>query len=164
MTEKSDVSSPDSDPRPMLFNTGYGTENTPLDFAFKIIEEARPPKARSGKRLTVCAAAEIPVGGRRIVTDGPLSIGVFNINGTFYAVRNVCPHYGAPLCQGTIHGTHRPSDVHEFDPGLQGRILRCPWHGWEFDIITGKGCFDEKTKVATYPVETDESGDLVILL
>jgi nitrite reductase/ring-hydroxylating ferredoxin subunit len=153
-----------ADERPMQFNTGYGTENTPIDHAFKIIEEAQPPKARSGRRLTVCPASEIPVGGRRIVTDGPLSIGVFNVGGNFHAVRNVCPHYGAPLCQGTIHATHRPSDVHQYDPGLGGRILRCPWHGWEFDIVTGKGLFDESTKVATYPVEIDDKGDIVVIL
>jgi nitrite reductase/ring-hydroxylating ferredoxin subunit len=161
MTDKSDENKPDE--RPMVFSTGYGTEN-PIDFAFKVIEEARPPKARSGKRLTVCAASEIPEGGRRIVTDGALSIGVFNVAGKLYALRNVCPHYGAPLCQGTIHATHRPSDVHEFDPALHGRVLRCPWHGWEFDIITGKGLFDESTKVATYPVEIDEKGDVVVIL
>jgi nitrite reductase/ring-hydroxylating ferredoxin subunit len=150
--------------RPMEFNTGYGTENAPIDTAFRIIEEGRAPKARSGRRLTVCHASEIAVGGRRIVTDGALSIGVFNVNGNFHAVRNVCPHYGAPLCQGSIHGTHRPSEVHEYDPALAGRILRCPWHGWEFDIVTGKATFDDKTRVATYPVEIDENGDVVVIL
>jgi nitrite reductase/ring-hydroxylating ferredoxin subunit len=89
---------------------------------------------------------------------------VFNLGGKFFGVRNVCPHYGAPLCQGTLHATHRPSEVHEFDPALDGRVLRCPWHGWEFDIITGKALFDESTRVATYPVEIDENGELVIIL
>ena len=81
------------------YPTGYGTENTPIDTAFKIIEEARPPKARSGRRLTVCKAADIPPGQRRIVTDGPLSIGIFNLAGNFYALRNVCPHYGDPCAR-----------------------------------------------------------------
>jgi nitrite reductase/ring-hydroxylating ferredoxin subunit len=144
-------------------STGFGSES-PLDFAFRVAEEARPPKARRGDRWIVCAANEIPEGGKRIVEQGALSIGVFNIKGSFYAIKNVCPHYGAPLCRGHIQTTHRPSDVGEFDPALEGRVVRCPWHGWEFDIITGKGLYDRHGRVATYPVEVDENGDLVLLL
>ncbi len=142
----------------------YGPENPAIDFAFKVIEEARPPKSRDGKRITVCAASEIPIGGRRIVDTGEISIGVFNVGGKFFAVKNICPHQGAPLCQGTIHATHRPSDVQEFDPALAGRVLRCPWHGWEFDIITGKGLYDATSRIATYPVEVDENGDLIVII
>jgi nitrite reductase (NADH) small subunit len=142
----------------------YGDEaGKTLEHAFKIVAEAQPPKARSKGRLTVCAASELPPGQRKIVTDGDASIGVFNLNGKFYALKNVCPHYGAPLCQGSIHGTHKPSDVHQFDPGYQGQILRCPWHGWEFDIVTGKGLYDRNSRVATYVVEVDEKGDVVVL-
>ena len=67
----------------------YGPEYPAIDFAFKLIEESRPPKARSGRRITVCAASKIPVGGRRIVEDGSFSIGVFNVGGRFFAVRNL---------------------------------------------------------------------------
>lgn len=144
-------------------NASYGTENRAIDQAFRIVEQARPPKARSGRRISVCAASAIPAGGRRIVEDGGISIGVFNVGGRFFAVRNVCPHQGAPLCQGTIHATHRPSEVHEYDPALAGRILRCPWHGWEFDIVTGKGLYDATGAVATYPVELDEHGDIIVI-
>jgi nitrite reductase (NADH) small subunit len=42
--------------------------------------------------------------------------------------------------------------------------VRCPWHGWEFDVITGKGLYDRHGRVATYPVEVGENGDLVLLL
>ena len=150
----------------LKIDSSYGPENKAIDFAFKIVERAQPPKARSGRRLTVCAASEIPIGGRRIVEDSAagVAIGVFNIAGRLFAVKNVCPHQGAPLCQGTIHATHRPSDVHTFDPALADRILRCPWHGWEFDIITGKGLYDRDSRVATYPVEIDEKGDVIVLL
>lgn len=140
----------------------YGSENKALDHAFRIIAEAQPPKARNGRRITVCAQADLLIGQRKIVEDGSVSIGVFNIAGKLYAVKNVCPHYGAPLCQGSVHGTHKPSDVHQYDPGYQGQILRCPWHGWEFDIVTGKGLYDRNSRVATYPVEIDEKGDVVV--
>jgi 3-phenylpropionate/trans-cinnamate dioxygenase ferredoxin subunit len=154
------------DPNDLGFKVdqSYGTPNKAIDHAFKIIAEAAPPKARSRGRLTVCAAKDLPPGQRKIVTDGDSSIGVFNLDGKYYAVKNVCPHYGAPLCQGSLHGTHKPSDVHQFDPGYQGQILRCPWHGWEFDIVTGKGLYDRNSRVATYVVEVDEKGDVVVLV
>ena len=142
----------------------YGSENRAIDDAFRVVEAAHPPKARDGRRLVVCGTGEIPPGGKRIVEATGVSIGVFNVGGTFFAVKNVCPHQGAQLCQGTVHATHRPSDVHEFDPALAGRILRCPWHGWEFDIITGKGLHDATSGVATYPVEVDANGDVVVTI
>jgi hypothetical protein len=63
----------------------YGTENKAVDLAFKIVAEARPPKARTGNRITVGPASEIAPGQRRIIETGSLSIGVFNLNGNFYA-------------------------------------------------------------------------------
>jgi 3-phenylpropionate/trans-cinnamate dioxygenase ferredoxin subunit len=144
-------------------DTGFGSES-PLDYAFRVTEEAHAPKARRGNRITVCAANEIPAGEKHIVEYEKISIGVFNIKGAFYAIKNVCPHYGAPLCQGHIQTTHRPGEVGEFHPALEGRVIRCPWHGWEFDIVTGKGLYDRNGRVATYLVEVDENGDIVIIL
>ena len=53
--------------------------------------------------------AEIGPGQRKIVTVEGISIGVFNVGGTYYALRNRCPHQGAPLCQGSVKGTALPS-------------------------------------------------------
>lgn len=153
-----------SDEKPLPIDTGYGPENAPIDYAFKIATEAAPPKARSNGRLTVCAATDLPPGKKRIVNEGRLSLGVFNIGGTFYALKNVCPHQGAPLCEGSLHATHAPSEVHEYDPCLHGRVIRCPWHGWEFDVVTGKGLYDATSRVATYACEVDANGDVVVLI
>lgn len=137
-----------------------------LEVAFRIAHEAKPPKARQSGRITVCPSSELAPGQRRIVEDGEtgVSIGVFNIGGEFFAIKNVCPHMGAPLCQGSIHATHAPSDVFAFQPDLAGRVLRCPWHGWEFDIVTGKGLYDRNSRVASYACEVDENGDVVVLV
>ena len=142
----------------------YGNDERDLERAFKAAYEAKPPKSRSGKRITVCAAAELQPGQRRIVEDAGVSIGVFNIEGKFHAIKNVCPHYGAPLCQGTVHATHKPAGVHQYQEDLTGRVLRCPWHGWEFDIPSGKGLFDANSRVTTYVVEVDGNGDVVVVL
>jgi nitrite reductase (NADH) small subunit len=145
---------------------GYGSENAAIDHAFRIVDEARPPKARSRGRLVVCAASEIELGQKRVVDDPEtgISVGVFNFQGKFYALKNVCPHQGAALCLGKIQTTHRPGDLFELNPDFAGRIIRCPWHGWEFDIITGKGLYDKNSRVATYVCEIDENGDVVVLL
>lgn len=86
----------------------------------------------------VCPAEQLPPGSRKIVDVGGRSIGVFNVGGKLFAIRNSCPHQGAPLCEGTIGGTMLPSDPHKYVYGLENRLLRCPWHGWEIDILTGR--------------------------
>ncbi len=106
-------------------------------------------------RHTIARASDIPPGGRKIVKIEGREVGVFNLDGTFYALKNVCPHQGARVCLGKVSGTTLPSRVHEFQYGLNGRILRCPWHGWEYDITTGRSIFDPEVKVVTYPVSVE---------
>ncbi len=86
--------------------------------------------------------SELPPGSRKIVEIAGRSIGVFNVDGEFYALRNVCPHQGAPLCQGSVGGTAAASAPGEYVWEREGEILRCPWHGWEFDITTGRSVFN----------------------
>jgi nitrite reductase (NADH) small subunit len=102
---------------------------------------------------------ELPAGLSTIVTLEGRSIGVFHVNEQFYALRNTCPHQGAPLCVGTVTGMTLPSNPGEYVYGRDGEIVRCPWHGWEFDITTGKSiCDPHKLLVKTYEVavETEE--------
>jgi nitrite reductase/ring-hydroxylating ferredoxin subunit len=107
----------------------------------------------------VAKVSELPPGERRIVQVGSRSIGVFNLDGSFYALRNVCPHQGAPLCLGSVGGTARPTAPGEYAWEREGEILSCPWHGWEFDIKTGRSVFDpHRTRVRSYDV-TVGSGD-----
>ena len=109
-------------------------------------------------RHIVGAADEIGLGQRKIVEANGISIGVFNVNGVYYALRNRCPHQGAPLCQGSLKGTTLPSQPGEYVWSREGEILRCPWHGWEFDVRTGRSlCNPQKMRVRTYDV-TLETG------
>ena len=104
----------------------------------------------------VCSVAELPVGARKIVQAGNKSVGVFNVNGKYYALRNSCPHQFAPLCLGNITGTTAPSKVGEYIWEKEGEILRCPWHGWEFEIPTGRSIFNpHKVRVKTYEVTVE---------
>jgi 3-phenylpropionate/trans-cinnamate dioxygenase ferredoxin subunit len=109
----------------------------------------------------VAKVAEIAPGGRKIVEVEGRSIGVFNINGTFVAVLNVCPHQSAPVCQGRLGGTTLPSPPGEFCWGREGQILACPWHGWEFDLMTGRALADRRRHLRLYPVTVE--GDTVYI-
>lgn len=102
---------------------------------------------------TVAKIAALPPGTRRIVQIGKIEIGVFNVGGQYHAYRNICPHAGAPVCVGKIGGTTLPSPVYEYAYGHEGCILRCPWHGWEFDLRTGEHLVDPATRLKKFSVE-----------
>ena len=105
----------------------------------------------------VARAAEMPPGSRRIVEVAGRSIGVFNVGGNFYALRNRCPHQGAPLCLGSLGGTAAPGPPGVYRWEREGEILRCPWHGWEFDVTTGRSVFNPHgTRVRSYEVTIAE--------
>ena len=105
--------------------------------------------------------SELPPGERRLVEADGRSIGVFNVDGQYYALRNQCPHQGAPLCMGAIKGLALPSKPGEYRWGREGEILRCPWHGWEFDITTGVNRDDPDTAQEKFAVKV-EGNDILV--
>lgn len=134
-----------------------------IDAAFATADAAEPPRQRT-REVVVGRAGEIPLGGKKIVQVERRSIGIYHLESGFHGILNYCPHQGAELCKGTVHGTHRPGPAMEFTPALPGRVLRCPWHGWEFDIVTGKGLYDDRGRVSTYEVRVNEAGELIVLV
>jgi 3-phenylpropionate/trans-cinnamate dioxygenase ferredoxin subunit len=88
----------------------------------------------------VARAEEIPPGERKIVEVGGRSIGVFNIAGRYYALRNRCPHQGGPLCTGLQFGELRSERPGEYEYSAPGEVIRCPWHGWERQRRPGRRC------------------------
>jgi nitrite reductase (NADH) small subunit len=116
-----------------------------------------------GRRHEVCTASEIPPGGRRIVEVDGRSIGVFNVGGEFYALHNGCPHKGGALCEGPVCGTVLPTEDRSYTYGRDGEILRCAWHGWEFDIRTGRSLVDPAVRARTYSVAVVD-GTVVIAI
>jgi nitrite reductase/ring-hydroxylating ferredoxin subunit len=86
-------------------------------------------------------------------------IAVFNVDGTFYALRDVCPHQGAPLSSGIILGQLRATGPGEYEFDGECKKVRCPWHGWEYDLSTGQSWYDpEHDRVRAYPVAV-QSGE-----
>ncbi len=121
-------------------------------------------RRRATIRYVAASATEIPAGARKIVTLGGRSIGVFNVAGVYYAVRNRCPHQGGPLCLGALTNltrprfhVDRPPEV-DFDPDR--KLIRCPWHAWEFDLRDGEAVFDAGVHVATYRAYVQDHPDV----
>lgn len=84
---------------------------------------------------------------------------IVNVNGEFAAFNDSCPHQGASLSGGTVSGSMLPSAPHEYEYGAEGCILRCPWHGWEFDMRTGQSLFGPGARrLGQYSVVVDEGG------
>ena len=113
------------------------------------------------EKTLVCRADEISDDGARIVKVRSLSVGVFRVGQKFHALLNVCPHRGAPLCEGSQCGTTAPVEGPEFIYHRDKEIIRCAWHGWEFDIVTGKALVDPQMKARTFPV-TVEDGNVFV--
>jgi 3-phenylpropionate/trans-cinnamate dioxygenase ferredoxin subunit len=108
-------------------------------------------------RYIVATVQEIPPGGRKIVEVAGRSIGIFNLDGVFFALRNRCPHQGGPLCAGALGGLIISSGPGEYHYSRAGEMVRCPWHGWEFDIRTGQSWFDPtRVRVRSYDVTIEE--------
>lgn len=118
------------------------------------------------KRFEICPASELKSGERVIERLDRFSVGVFNVDGDYYAIKNDCPHQRAPLCKGKLTGTTVSETPGEYDWDRDGQILQCPWHGWEFDVKSGESVFNPhqvkaktfQTTVEPADTRTDGSG------
>ena len=113
-------------------------------------------------RHVVARAAELPPGARKLVRAGNRDIVVFNVGGELFALSDRCPHKGASLSQGKLTGAVASSEPGRYAISRLGEILRCPWHGWEFDIRTGQSyCDPRRFRVKAYPVNVEPGAAVV---
>lgn len=94
----------------------------------------------------VARADQMPPGSVKLVigpADKPIAL--FNVDGTLYAINHICPHRGGPLGEGA----------------LNGYVVTCPWHGWTFDVRTGKPDHEGGHAVAAYEVKV-EGNDICV--
>jgi 3-phenylpropionate/trans-cinnamate dioxygenase ferredoxin subunit len=110
----------------------------------------------------VAAVGDLPPGSRKLVHLRGRPIAVFNLDGEFFAMVNRCPHQGAGLCEGEVTGLVTADGPGTYRIDRPGEIVRCPWHGWEFDIRTGQSwCDPSRIKAKQYPVEVAPGTRLV---
>jgi 3-phenylpropionate/trans-cinnamate dioxygenase ferredoxin subunit len=114
------------------------------------------------KRQVVARAADVAPGQCKIVEVNGREIGVFNIGGEYFALANRCPHEGGPLCQGHIIPLIRSDRPGQYKLTRHNEFLRCPWHGWEFEIKTGQSWCDPKSTRARQFAVKVESGEALV--
>lgn len=98
------------------------------------------------KFVKVAAQADIPVGGKKLVEIDGVSVAVFNVNGAFYAIEDVCTHDGGNLVEGD----------------LLGNEIECPRHGARFDVRSGAATkMPAFEALPTYTVKVEQDDVLV---
>ncbi len=97
--------------------------------------------------VTVARVDDVPPGSVATVRADDEEIALAHVDGRFYATQAACIHLQGPLGQGW----------------LDGPVLTCPWHGWQYDVRTGENEFDRAIRLRTYDVRV-EDGDVRIAL
>jgi nitrite reductase/ring-hydroxylating ferredoxin subunit len=116
----------------------------------------------------VAETTDVPEGERLVVELEGREIGVFNVDGEYYAYTNWCAHQAGPCCEGPITGTSKARfDAESLEVELswvkEGEILNCPWHGWEYDVTNGECLSRAGISLVSHPVSV-EDGQLVVSL
>lgn len=113
-------------------------------------------------KFVVGTVEEMPPGTRRSVKVGGRAIAVFNVDGRFYAVRDVCPHQGGPLSKGVIVGELTACRPGEYSFDADRPHIKCPWHGWEYDLDTGQSTYDPAhDRVRSYEVSVAAGAEVM---
>ena len=86
--------------------------------------------------VKMATLGELPPGESKEVEHDGRIYALFNVDGTISAIDGICPHQGGPLADGPLDGT----------------CVTCPWHGWQFDVQSGKTPLNGKLKQPVYEV------------
>jgi nitrite reductase (NADH) small subunit len=111
----------------------------------------------------VGAAAEFAEGRICVVGVDGREIGIVRWNGAVYAVNNRCPHQSGPVCSGILSGRLTAGAPGQLELDAEVPILACPWHGWEFDLRSGKALHDPDHRLRMFPVRVANGRTLVDL-
>ena len=95
--------------------------------------------------IAVAQVSDCPPGASLEVIAGDRIVALFNIDGTIFALDGICPHQGGPLGQGS----------------LEGNVMTCPWHGWQFNVCTGQHQLSSKITQPRLPVRIEDGTILV---
>lgn len=119
------------------------------------------------ERVYICDADELQPGERITLTVKKKKIGVLNIDGTYHALSNICPHQRGPVCEGAVKNKIEGEFVESGKPIKEFHsdtvTISCPYHGWEYDIETGDHVGDSRFSIPTYNV-IEEDGEIYVNL
>lgn len=107
-------------------------------------------------------------GEKVIVTVGGTEMGIFNLAGRWHAIRNTCSDQSGPLCRGGVFDRFEADvtpdrQIREFIKDRQA-VIACPWHGWEYDLETGRCLWNPRYRVRVYAVEVKDDGTVMVTI
>jgi 3-phenylpropionate/trans-cinnamate dioxygenase ferredoxin subunit len=113
-------------------------------------------------RYVVAKTDEVPPGERKLVEIRGRAVALFNVGGEFVALLDRCPHQGGALSKGKLVGLVESDGPGCYRYSRMGEIVRCPWHGWEFDLRTGKSyCDPARTWVKSFAAAVEPGSRVV---
>lgn len=116
----------------------------------------------SNKPHVVARVSEVPPGERKRVEIGRRAIALFNLDGEFFAIGDTCPHEFGSLCKGKLVGLAESDEPGKYRFSRSGEFVKCPWHGWEFDIRTGQSyCDPAAVRVRSFDASVAKGEDIV---
>ncbi len=92
-----------------------------------------------GELIRIAGTADVKPGSGMVAEVNGKAIALFNVDGTYYAIDNTCVHRGGPLGEGDV----------------EGDVVSCPWHGWQFNVKTGACVNNPSAKVTAYEVAVE---------
>lgn len=95
--------------------------------------------------VRVASVGDVKEGEGRVVDANGTPVALFKVGGEFYAIHNTCLHRGGPLGEGSLDGT----------------VVTCPWHGWQYDVTTGRNVMMPNIAVKKFPVKVEGNDVLV---
>jgi nitrite reductase/ring-hydroxylating ferredoxin subunit len=121
-------------------------------------ETTSPAKIAARKEYTIAPVSEFPPNTHRVVKVGRREIGVFNVDGDFYALPNLCTHQLGPLCTGKVSGTVICTGETQWKLqwGFDNEIVTCPWHGMEYHIKTGTCLAFPEIRLRSYEIWVED--------
>ena len=100
----------------------------------------------------------------RVLSLSGREVGIIRWQDQLYALRNLCPHEGGPLCVGRLSILLQASTPGRLELDQASPIITCPWHGWEFYVKTGRAVWGRRYSVRSYPVMVEQGRVLVQLV
>src|SRR5437867_607544 len=95
--------------------------------------------------IAVAETSEVPPGTSKVVVVAGHLVALFNVDGAYYALSGVCLHRGGPVGEGE----------------LDGEVVTCPWHGWQYDVRTGRNLLNPTARLSQFPVKVEDGRVLV---
>lgn len=116
----------------------------------------------------VAEADEVDEGGRLVIELEGREVGIFKLDGELHAYTSWCAHQSGPICEGIIGGTVEAT----FDRNTQtttrrwtreGHLIRCPWHGWEYDLKSGECLSNPDVRLPKHDIRVENNQVIVSL-